>query len=109
MSAANLCDLQAARRVLDIWESECAIVRADSNDPTFGRRIEIDGRWSIYNVFDGTTSFVDREIESGLTSTQSLTRLSDIRRQYGQEPQVETPYQKPSFANWIREHTASCH
>lgn len=105
----KLRDLQAARRMLEMWERESKSPGADANDPAIGRRIEADGCWSIYKIFNSVQSSTDATIEHGLTSAQSLIRLGALQQQAALQPSFHSSHKDPSFTDWVREQTSSCH
>jgi hypothetical protein len=65
------------RDAVDIsnWENEGgASDRYDMNHH-YGRRIELDGSWTIYHVFTGAPADVGRRPTTGLSKTEATTRM----------------------------------
>jgi hypothetical protein len=65
---------------IGVWENEGGAPIRDSADYHYGRRIEIDGSWSIYHVFTGTPAEVSGHLMIGMTQSGATEGMVFLNR-----------------------------
>jgi hypothetical protein len=63
---------------IDIWENEGGAPGPDSMDCHYGRRVEIDGSWTIYDVFTGIPADIVRRCVTGLTRSSATEGMLSL-------------------------------
>ena len=56
---SNETELGQRAHSIGVWENEGGAPAPDRPDDQFGRRVEVDGSWTIYHVFTGVPARVD--------------------------------------------------
>lgn len=83
---------KSADFAIDRWETEGGAHGHEALDLHYGRRVEADQSWTVYDVFTGVPARIDGSTMIGLTqgvatdSMLSLNHRNEARRRNGGSP-----------------------
>jgi hypothetical protein len=79
-------------RALATWDDEGGRPSLDSMHSEYGKRIELDGSWTIYHVFTGGPATIDGDLMQGMNARNALDQMtknnSDNSSRRAARPQI---------------------
>lgn len=65
---------------IDTWENEGGATVREGAHHQFGRRVEMDGSWTIYHVFSGVPAYFGGRASMGLSLSDATLGMISLNR-----------------------------
>jgi hypothetical protein len=63
---------------ISVWENEGGALAQHSIYHNYGRRVEMDGSWTIYHVFTGVPAVLDGRAMTGLRRAEATATMINL-------------------------------
>ncbi|MBA5777089.1 hypothetical protein H2509_08090 [Stappia sp. F7233] len=87
------------RYEIDVWESEGGLLGFDDDmNNQYGRRVEVDGSWTVYHVFTGIPAADRSHMMVGMSRAGATRRMISLNLRNAERRRLKTRPSKSTVA-----------
>jgi hypothetical protein len=85
---------------LEKWDDDGGAPARDSIYSEYGRRVEVDGSWTIYHVFTGLPAIIGGRLMKGMSAPESMNQMVETNASNHQLRRKATISYVPPVRRW---------